>query len=162
MNKQITDYIEEQTLSYSIPEKVAERRTCERSGDKFPVFEADKELLKQMFVEVGDMKFEIPLPNVSFHWRQFNRMLFRNERTLYKRKCTMTDASIISIYAPEYTGNVCTQEYRRSDKRDPLNYGQDFDESISFNKQFKKLYDAVPKMTTSIQDSENCTFTNST
>jgi hypothetical protein len=89
-------------------------------------------------------------------------MLFRNERTLYKRICTETGASIISIYSPAYTGAVCTQEYRWSDAWDPLDYGQKVDLSRSFNEQFKTLYDAVPKMATSIQESENCTFTNST
>lgn len=157
MNKQVADFIQKTT-----EEKILEWRTCEWSGEQFPIFERDKELLEQMSIEVGGKKFPLPLPKKAFQYRQFNRMLFRNERKLYRRKCSMTDASIISIYTPEYTGNVCTQDFWWSEDWDPLTYGQDFDFSKSFNEQFKILYDVVPKMATSIQESENCTFTNST
>jgi len=143
-------------------ESVAERRSCSWSWLDFPIFERDIELLKHMQVAVWSQTFALPLPTESFHWRQFNRMLFRNERILYKRLCTETGESIISIYAPEYQWAVCTQKYRWSDDWNPLEYGQKIDFTQTFNEQFKTLYDAVPKMATSIQESENCTYTNST
>jgi hypothetical protein len=85
MKKEVAARIEQQTQ-----EKVLERRHCRRSGLEFPIFQRDAELLDNMKVEIGSKLYEIPLPSESFHWRQFNRMLFRNERNLYKRTCTET------------------------------------------------------------------------
>lgn len=143
-------------------EKIIERKKCERSGNDFPVFENDVEQLKNYAVSIWEEKFTFPMFERNFEYRQMNRMMFRNEKKLYKWKCSATGKPIISIYGPSYTGNVVTQEHRRSDDWDPLDHWIDFDFSKSFNEQFEQVYLNTPKMCTTIQESENCKFTNST
>lgn len=71
--------------------------------------------------------------------------MFRNERKLYKRKCDATGDMIISMYPENNPHKVYNQEFRRSDKRNPLDYGRDFDFTKTFTEQFQQLLLEVPR-----------------
>jgi hypothetical protein len=62
----------------------------------------------------------IPIPTLCPEERQRRRLIFRNERKLYKRKCDATGDTIVSIYSPDKPYKVYEEEYRKSDKRDEV------------------------------------------
>ena len=72
-------------------------------------------------------RFEIPTPTLCPEERQRRRLSWRNERTLYKRKCDATGKDIISMYSPESPFTVYEQKERWSDNWNALSYGRDFD-----------------------------------
>lgn len=86
----------------------------------------------------------IPFPSLCPEERHRRRLLFRNERKLYKRKCDVSGKDIISIYSPDKPYQVCDHELWRSDQFDASSYGREFDFSKSFTEQFHELMMAVP------------------
>src|SRR3989338_4395162 len=106
-------------------------------------------------------KIEVPPPTFCPDCRLQRRMLFRNERTFYKRTCDLCGKDIISSYAPEYTGPVYCQKCWWSDKWDPYSYGRDFDFSRPFFEQFKELFREAPVINIMNDDtvaSTNCEY----
>jgi len=72
---------------------------------------------------------------------------------------------MISIYAPkEESGDISYTVYhhkiRRSDQRDPLEYGQDFDISKTFTEQLGELMMRVPRTSIHVIGNENCDYLN--
>jgi len=53
-------------------------------------------------------------------------MMFRNERKLYKRKCSKTGKSIIALYPEEYQGTVYNPDLWRSDDWDSSKFSMDY------------------------------------
>ena len=87
-------------------------------------------------------------------------MAWRNERTLYKRKCDASEKQIISVYSPESPYTVYDQKERRSDKWNPLDYGQEYDASRSLFDQLHELMLKVPRVSIVNTNSENSEYTN--
>ncbi len=71
--------------------------------------------------------------------------------------CDASGKPIISIFSPDKPYTVYDQKIRRSDQRDPMDYGQDYDFSKTFFEQCDSLFKNVPQ---GIQtaDSENCDY----
>lgn len=92
--------------------------------------------------------------------REQRRLAFRNERQLYRRRCSATNVEIISVYDPAGPYQVYEQQVWWSDQYDPLAYGRDFDFSRGFFEQFAALDLAVPKLAILNAKSENCAYTN--
>jgi hypothetical protein len=106
---------------------------------------------KQEFViEPDDFAFyekiKVPPPTFCPECRLIRRMVFRNERSLYKRKCDLCKKDIFSMYPEKAPFPVYCHECWWSDKWDPLSFGQGYDWNKSFFEQFKNLYDSVPKV----------------
>ena len=72
-------------------------------------------------------KIKVPAPTFCPECRMVRRMLWRNERALYKRKCDATGKDIISIYSQDKPLKVYDQKYWWSDNWDPMEYGRDYD-----------------------------------
>jgi hypothetical protein len=70
--------------------------------------------------------------------------MFRNERSLYKRKCDATGKEIISIYSPDKPFKVYDQKYWWSDNWDPMEYGREYNWNKSFFEQWKELNLRIP------------------
>lgn len=92
--------------------------------------------------------------------RYQRRLVFRNERNLYRRKCDATGRPIVSIFSEEKKHPVYAQDYWWSDAWDAKNYGRDFDFSRPFFDQFKELLFTVPQLSLNNAQSENCEYTN--
>ena len=90
------------------------------------------------------VKHLIPSPTLCPDCRLQRRLLWRNERSLYKRKCDATGENIISIYSPDKDYKVYNNEFWWSDKWDALNYSRDYDFSKTFFEQFNVLLIDVP------------------
>ncbi len=76
--------------------------------------------------------------------REKTRLCFRNEKSLYKRKCDSTGKSIISMYRPDVNLKVYDRDYWWNESFNPLSYAREFDFSRSFFEQFEELYLDVP------------------
>lgn len=77
-------------------------------------------------------KIKVPEPTHCPECRNQRRLAFRNERTLYRRKCDKTGKDIISFYAPNAPVVVYDQTVWWGDAWDPMDYGREFDFSRSF------------------------------
>ena len=92
-------------------------------------------------------KMKVSKPKACPDCRMRHRMNFRNERNLYKRKSSMSDKDIISIYHESSPYKVYATDEWWSDKWDGSNFGRDFDFNRPFFEQFKELLLDVPRIT---------------
>jgi hypothetical protein len=89
-------------------------------------------------------KMKVPAPTFCPDCRIIRRMTWRNERTLYKRKCDATGKDIITMFAPEQPLVVYERDYWWSDNWDQLATGRDYDFQKPFFKQFRELIEKTP------------------
>ncbi|MBI3459271.1 hypothetical protein HY061_03365 [Candidatus Azambacteria bacterium] len=107
-------------------------------------------------------KMKVPAPTWCPECRLVRRMVYRNERTLYKRSCLGSghNEEIFSIYAPEKKLNVVCDKFWWSDNWDPYDFGRDYDFSKPFFIQFRELLERVPIINLSITNMVNCSYCN--
>ncbi len=89
-------------------------------------------------------RFRVPSQTRCPECRMIRRLLFRNERTWYRRKCDATGEQMLAMFAPDVPLKVYKNDYWKSDAWDPLDYGRDYDFSKPFFEQFSDLFRAVP------------------
>ena len=127
-----------------------------------------KQCTKEFSIEADDLEFykkiEVPEPKNCPECRLKRRLMERNARVLYYRKCELTGKQIISQYHGDHKFPVYDQNEWLTDKWDPMSYGQDLDINKSFFSQFKALNDKVPHFSTFITPNtlENSDYTNCT
>jgi len=102
----------------------------------------DFEIEPEDFQFYGKMK--VPAPTFCPDCRIVRRMAWRNERSLYKRKCDATGKDIITMFAPEQPLVVYERDYWWSDKWDQLATGRDYDFLKPFFQQFNELFEKAP------------------
>lgn len=126
-------------------------RTCQL---QFEITKEDKELLNL---------FKVPPPQRCPTCRLTRRLLERNTRTLYRRKCDATGEEIISQHHKDQPFPVYQTTFWWSDKWDALDYGQPIDLTTPFSQQFLSLKNRTPHMSvfvigTTMENSEyaNC------
>ena len=107
-------------------------------------------------------KMKVAAPTFCPDCRLQRRLIWRNERTLYKIKCNAPGHTedLISMYAPEHTFPVYDHEYWYSDKWDSLDYGRNYDFSKTFFKQFEELLLNVPHVALFDSKSVNTSYCN--
>lgn len=117
-------------------------------------------------VEAEDFLFyermKVPPPTWCPECRMKRRMMFRNERLLFRRKCAMCGKDIITMYHPKADVVVYCNECWWSDKWDAAQYGRDYDFSRPFFAQFKDLAREVPRMALEAYQNENSPYSNYT
>ncbi len=103
-------------------------------------------------------KIKISSPTFCPECRTVRRLCWRNEMSLYKRKCGVPghNEMIISFIHPEEKLTVYDSSFWWSDGWDPFSYGKEYDFSIPFFTQWKELINNVP-----IQCLSNIKATNS-
>ena len=143
-------------------EKVIETRVCNQCGSSFDITDKDREFYDKISPIFGGEKYSIPNPTLCPDCRQQRRLAWRNERKLYRRTCDASGKQIISIFSPDKPYKIYDQKIWRSDNRDPMEYGQEYDFSKTFFQQFDKLMKNVPLFSLSIFNSEDCDYTNAT
>jgi len=89
-------------------------------------------------------KINVPPPTFCPECREQRRIAFRNERSLYKRKCDLCGESVVSRVSPDKPYPMYCQKCWWSDKWNPLSYGRDYDFNKPFFEQFKELLFSVP------------------
>jgi len=131
-------------------------KTCKKD------FEIQKEDL-DFYEKMKDLP-----PNYCPSCRMARRLAFRNERTLYKRKCSKSGKSVVSIYPESTPFPVYDQHIWWGDQWDGLDYGQDYDPTKPFFEQLQELKNKVPRISllninsvnsdygNNVEDSKNC------
>ncbi len=121
---------------------------------------------KEFIIEKEDFNFyekiKVPPPTFCPQCRMIRRLIFRNERAWYRRKCDATGKNILSMYAPESIYKVYDQEYWKSDNWDPMDYGKEYDFSKDFFEQFRKLFEEIPHPNLIQKNNINSDYTNHT
>ncbi len=120
---------------------------------------------KQNFtIEPDDLSFyfkiNVPSPTFCPDCRRQRRMLFRNERSLYKRACDLCHENIISMYPSGTLFPVYCTECWWSDKWDAGTFSRDYDFSRPFFVQFKELLNVVPRIHLMQRKSVNTPYAN--
>lgn len=91
-------------------------------------------------------KIKVPPPTFCPECRMIRRMVWRNERSLYKRRCDLCQDNIIAMYPEGSIFPVYCRECWWSDKWDAATFGQEYDYSKTFFSQFKELQNKVPRL----------------
>lgn len=119
---------------------------------------------KDFIIEPEDFlfyeKIKVPPPTFCPECRAQRRMSWRNERSLYKRKCNLCNKIIISRVSSNKKYPVYCQNCWWSDKWDASYYKMDYDFSRSFFDQFKTLILSVPHISLQSANSINSEYIN--
>jgi len=89
-------------------------------------------------------KIAVPAPTFCPECRAQRRMTWRNERSLYRRRCALTGKDVISCFGPESGITVYDRDVWWSDQWDPLASGAPYDFNEPFFVQFRKLLEQTP------------------
>lgn len=90
-------------------------------------------------------KMKVPAPTFCPHCRFVRRMMWRNERSLYKRTCSFCENNIIAMYDDKVPFPVYCPECYRSDNWDAGKFFQDYNFSVPFFNQWRDLFNKVPR-----------------
>ncbi|MDO8601616.1 MAG: hypothetical protein Q7R62_00580 [bacterium] len=115
----------------------SEIRNCQNCKQNFTIEPEDFDFYQ---------KIDVPPPTFCPDCRLQRRMMFRNERALYNRKCDLCGAGIIAMYSPDKPFKVYCPKCFYSDKWDPMKYGRPYDPAKSFFAQMKELMQEVPHL----------------
>ena len=126
-------------------------KQCKHCTTGFQITDSDREFYK---------RFDVPEPTFCSSCRQQRRMMFRNERTLYKRTCDLTGESFIGIYPQDSKFKIYSPNVWYTDQWDATEYGRDFDFSRPFFEQFAELQKAAPRIGQVVVNLENCPYVN--
>jgi hypothetical protein len=135
-------------------------KKCNRCETQFEITDDDLKVYEKVSPVFDNKKYLLPIPNSCPDCRLQRKLVFRNERTLYKRKCDLTGKEIVSVYNPEIKSKVFDSDAWYSDKWDALDYEMEIDLSKNFFEQFQILYHKVPRISLMNQASENSEYAN--
>jgi len=105
-------------------------------------------------------KMGVQAPDICPLCRRQRRLLFRNERTFYKRPCDKCHTDKVSMYSPNKQLAVWCHDCWFADDWDGLDYGRDYDPSRPFLEQLEDLWRSVPKVNFVHINSVNCEYIN--
>ncbi len=105
---------------------------------------------KQSFViEAEDFAFyermNVPPPTFCPDCRLQRRLVWRNERTLYKRKCDLCKTDRLAVYPSSTAFPVFCPQCFWSDRWNPMEFGIKLDFSKPFFEQYRELLQKVPR-----------------
>ena len=149
MKKEVINYLEKNNN-----EKVIEYKTCKYSGENFPIFEKDLELIEKISPVIAWKKFIYSIPEISPKIRQIMRLAFRNERKLYNIEINWK--KLISTVHLEMRKNILeTNSFFDTD------FSKTNIENIDdFYKDFEKLLHKVPYIDRLLINAENSPYVN--
>ncbi|MCX6751909.1 MAG: hypothetical protein NTZ87_00160 [Candidatus Nomurabacteria bacterium] len=129
----------------------SETKTCQNCKKDFTIKPEDFNFYEVM---------KVPAPTFCPDCRAERRFVWRNERTLYKRKCDLCEKNIIGLYPEKTPFPVYCYECWYGDGWNSTDYGMDYDPKISFFAQFKNLMNKVPRLAIWVVASTNSEYTN--
>lgn len=147
-------------ISEKTKDPIIERKTCSLSWVQFPIFQSDLDFYKKISPVFDGVRYDIPTPAMCPEERSRRRLLFRNEKSLYIRKCDATWETIISIYSPDSKVVVYDQKFWRSDQWSALEYALEIDPDKTFSEQFKQLWLSTPMPNVYNTNGENSDYCN--
>jgi len=112
-----------------------ETKHCQNCQKDFVIEPEDFDFYKKM---------KVPPPTFCPECRSQRRMTWRNERTLYKRKCALTSKNVITCFSPASGIKIYDRDVWWSDQWDPFVYERNYDFNKNFFQQFRELLQSVP------------------
>jgi len=130
-----------------------EKRICQNCKNDFTIEPEDF-----TFYE----KIKVPPPTFCPECRTVRRLCWRNEMSLFKRKCDAPghDEMLISFLHPDEKLVVYDAKAWWGDSWDPLSYGKEYDFSKSFFEQWRDLRDSIPLQALSNINPSNSDYCN--
>lgn len=110
---------------------------CQSCKQNFELTHGDQRLLEML---------QVPAPTFCPPCRLQRRMVWCNERALYKRKCQLCNQDKILMFPEQSPYTVYCKECWFSDGWDAMQFGRDYDFSKPFFTQWQELLAAVPRM----------------
>ena len=133
---------------------------CTHCKCSFELEEQDRAFLKKVAPAFNNQEFPLPDPEFCPECRLQQRLAWRGELNLFKRKSSYSGKPIITFYPPDAPCSVYTPEEFWSDKWDPCSYGREFDFNRPFFEQFQELLEVAPVLSLTNSQNENCEFIN--
>lgn len=134
-------------------------KTCTSCGQGFEITQDDLGFYDKVSPIFGGKKYAVPPPTHCPDCRQQRRLAWRNERTLYRRNCDLCNRYIVSVYPATAPFPVYCVRCFWGDQWDSLSFGIDYDPSVPFLEQFRRLRERVPQL--AIQNDEGIGSENS-
>ncbi|MCX6809234.1 MAG: hypothetical protein NTZ65_00540 [Candidatus Berkelbacteria bacterium] len=141
---------------------MAETKNCKQCQKQFTIEDDDLEFYKKISPTFDGKTFEIPVPTLCPTCREMNRLAWRNEISIYKRKSDKSSKEMISVYPADrkdYT--IYRSDEWWADDWDALDFGFEFDFTKSFFGQYNQLLIKVPRVglfNSQTEDSEYSNF----
>lgn len=105
---------------------------------------------KDFTIESDDFLFyekvKVPPPTFCPECRLKRRLIWRNERTLYKRTCDLCGVNLLSIFHQDSPYVIYCPSCWWSDKWNASAYATKYDPSKNFFEQYSELFIKVPRM----------------
>jgi len=134
--------------------------TCRHCSQAFETTKEDLAFYDKVSPVFHGEKVLIPPPTLCPDCRRQRRFSFRNERSLYHRKCDLTGKQIISSYAIDAVNPAYEKDVWWSDRWNPLSYGRPIDFTRTFFDQYLELQNVVPQLALNVWNSENSDYCN--
>ncbi|MEK7555051.1 MAG: hypothetical protein AAB518_03655 [Patescibacteria group bacterium] len=122
----------------------SETRNCKNCSQAFIIEPDDFSFYEKM---------QVPAPAICPDCRFRRRAPFRNEISLYSRKCGLCGKALVSCYNPKTPYKIYCESCWESDKWDAYSFGKSYDDSRPFFEQLGELMQRVPKKATIISTS---------
>ena len=133
--------------------KESETRKCHNCGNGFTIEPDDFQFYE---------KIKVPAPTWCPECRLIRRLMWREERTLYRRPCSRCGKETLSTYAKDAPFNVYCTDCYYSDVWDPMAYGKSYDFGKPFFEQFRDLLTTIPRPATTKTNSVGCDYSHGT
>ena len=143
-----------QILESQSKDKIIEMKICKYSGEEFPVFQGDLDLIEKISPVISWKKYIYDTPNISPKIRQIFRLAFRNERKLYNIELNWK--KYISTVHPDMRKNILkTEEFFDTDFS-KIN----IEKITNFDSNFTELLYKVPYIDRLVINAENSPYVN--
>lgn len=133
---------------------------CRSCNTPFIFTKEDQDFYDKAAPVFGGIKIPLPRPTLCPADRKRRRLSFRNERTLYRRRCDLSGKEIISMYPQTANCTVYETELWHSDKWDAQKFGREVDLNRSFIDQIGELLRVVPLESLFSRSNENSPYVN--
>ena len=133
---------------------------CASSGLEFELTPEDENFYRRVSPAFMGEKQLIPTPAFSPQARLVRRMTWRNDRTFFRRRCSLSGKDIIAIYPADTPFPVYHPSEWWSDKWNPESFGRDVSFKRPFFEQWCDLMTAVPRLGVDIVNCENSDYCN--
>ncbi|MFH1218515.1 MAG: hypothetical protein V1679_01590 [Candidatus Peregrinibacteria bacterium] len=135
-------------------------KICQQCRGKFEISDVEKEFFQSIGLKFGEKVVKIPEPKLCPDCRSQHRMMFRNDRVFYSRKCDLSGKKFISLYPEDSEFKVYHPDEWYGDGWDVKDFGRDFDFKKPFFEQYKELMMEVPRLGIDIVNCENSNYCN--
>ncbi|MFH0890560.1 MAG: hypothetical protein V1856_00830 [Candidatus Liptonbacteria bacterium] len=114
----------------------SETKTCQNCHNNFVIEPEDFRFYE---------KINIPPPTFCPECRNMRRMAWREYHLLYRGTCALCGKAVVTVHAPGGPFTIYCRDCYKSDKWDPMSYGQEYDFNKPFFAQYQTLLEAVPR-----------------